>query len=382
MKTVVTAMGRPELHEQLKKEKEIKIIGNDIQYQEGIFEIIEKEKYIHTIIISELISGKLEIKDVIQKIKNINKKIQIIILLEKPKKELEKEIKKLGIKKIGYIHTINKKELMEKIENKKNIKELEKEIETLKELLNKNKEKNHNPIISFLGTGGIGKSICIFNITKLFPVEKILIIDLDILNKSIQQLFKIEKNKNDLEKNIFLKKDKLENYIIKINKKIDILSGEMIFLNKHMEEKNIKNAIYELAEKYDVIFIDTTLECFLNKNREIIEMSQNAIFLIEGTMLEIKKAKNILRIYLEEWNIKTEKIKIIINKYTNCTIDETIIKNIFSEHEIIGKLQYYPQYQMITEKNILRNKKIKKEYENINEKIMQTIRREHQNART
>ena len=42
MKKVLTAMANPELHEKLKEKKEIEIIGKDIQYQEGIFEIIEK----------------------------------------------------------------------------------------------------------------------------------------------------------------------------------------------------------------------------------------------------------------------------------------------------------------------------------------------------
>lgn len=380
MKVVVTAMGKPELHEQLKKEKEIKIIGNDIQYQEGIFEIIEKEKYIHTIIISELISGKLEVQELIKKIKNKNRKIKIIILLEKPKIELEKELKKIGIKEIGYLNRINKKELMEKIENKKDVKELEKENEELKLLLEKNKKENHNPIISILGTSGIGKSIFIHTITRIFPVEKILIIDLDILNKSIQQLFKIERNKNNLEKNIFLKKDKIENYIIKINKKIHILSGQDIFFNKYIENKKIENILYALAEKYDVIFIDTTLEYFLNKNKKIIEMSNYGIFLIEGNMLEIKKVKNIIRIYLEEWEIQSENIKMIINKYTPCSIDEAIIKNIFNEYEIIGKLKYDAHYQMATEKDILCNKKIKKEYQKINEKIIKNVRSKHARA--
>ena len=90
MQIVVTAIGKPELHEELKQLKEIQIIGKDIQYPEGILEIIEKENNIQFIILSEIIFGELEIKKYIQKIKKINSKIKIIILLKNKKIELEK----------------------------------------------------------------------------------------------------------------------------------------------------------------------------------------------------------------------------------------------------------------------------------------------------
>lgn len=388
MQIVVTAIGKPELHEELKQLKEIQIIGKDIQYPEGILEIIEKENNIQFIILSEIIFGELEIKKYIQKIKKINSKIKIIILLKNKKIELEKELKKIGIFKIIYFNQFNKIELLkiiekkEKKENKKSIEELEKEIQTLHHIIEKNKIQKQHSIISILGTGGIGKSVCISNLAKILPVEKILIIDLDILNSSIALLFNIKNNTNHLEKNPFLKKDKIENYIIKINKKIDILLGKNIVCNTHIQNKKIENLILELAEKYDVIFIDTTLECFLGQHKKIIQMSSDAIMLIEGNVLEIQKAKNILQIYVQEWNIPMKNIQIIINKYTKNSIDKDIIKNIFKEHTCIGILQYYTDYQMVTEKNIVLNLKIKKEYQKISDYILKKIGKDKPHART
>ena len=388
MQIVVTAIGKPELHEELKQLKEIQIIGKDIQYPEGILEIIEKENNIQFIILSEIIFGELEIKKYIQKIKKINSKIKIIILLKNKKIELEKELKKIGIFKIIYFNQFNKIELLkiiekkEKKENKKSIEELEKEIQTLHHIIEKNKIQKQHSIISILGTGGIGKSVCISNLAKILPVEKILIIDLDILNSSIALLFNIKNNTNHLEKNPFLKKDKIENYIIKINKKIDILLGKNIVCNTHIQNKKIENLILELAEKYDVIFIDTTLECFLGQHKKIIQMSSDAIMLIEGNVLEIQKAKNILQIYVQEWNIPMKNIQIIINRYTKNSIDKDIIKNIFKEHTCIGILQYYTDYQMVTEKNIVLNLKIKKEYQKISDYILKKIGKDKPHART
>ena len=51
---ILTAIGNPILNNELKKIEDIEVINNDIQYQEGIFEILEIEKEIDFIIISQL----------------------------------------------------------------------------------------------------------------------------------------------------------------------------------------------------------------------------------------------------------------------------------------------------------------------------------------
>ena len=44
MKKIITAINNPKLNEQLKQLNQYKIVAPDIQYQDGIFEILEKEK--------------------------------------------------------------------------------------------------------------------------------------------------------------------------------------------------------------------------------------------------------------------------------------------------------------------------------------------------
>lgn len=360
MKKAITAIVNPELHETLKKQKEIEIIGKDIQYQEGIFEIIENKKEIDIIIISEDIIGNLEIIELIKKIKMINKEIKIIILLDKEKTKLEQEILKLKNTKIIYLSEIQKSLKNARINMPK------------KEIKNKIKKENdgfYNNILTILGTGGVGKSVFIYNLISILSYKKILIIDLDILNNTIQELFKIKKDRNSLEKNIILKKEKIENYIINVNEKVDILSGISILLNSNFQLKKVKDVINKLAKKYDVVLIDTSLESLLDKNRKIIDTSNFAILLTEGSILEVKKTKKILELYSGEGKIKFKNILIVVNKYTNLAMDISILKRLFKGNKVIGKLNYYNDYQLIMEKNILSNLKIKKEYEKIANKI-------------
>ena len=44
MKKILTAVDNPTLNIRLKEEKDIKIIGKDIPYKEGILEFLEKNK--------------------------------------------------------------------------------------------------------------------------------------------------------------------------------------------------------------------------------------------------------------------------------------------------------------------------------------------------
>ena len=70
--------------------------------------------------------------------------------------------------------------------------------------------------------------------------------------------------------------------------------------------------------------------------------------------------------YTKQWKIKKEKIKILINKYNENSIEENIIKNIFSEYSIIGKITMSNKYNQYINENFKNIEKTeKKEYKKI-----------------
>ena len=109
MKKIITAIDNPKLNEELRKEKNLKIIGKDIQYKEAILEILEEDNNIDLIIMSEKIIGEIKIEKLIEKIKIINEKIKIIFILEKENIYLEKILIKNNILDIYYNNKINLK---------------------------------------------------------------------------------------------------------------------------------------------------------------------------------------------------------------------------------------------------------------------------------
>lgn len=144
MKKIITAIGNETLNNILKKENDICVLTKDIQYREGIIEILEENKEVDIIILSNLLQGEITTKQLIQKINEINQKIKIIIIVD-DNEDLENYSSNKGIFKIIKNNELEIKELVKIInDNNENNEELKEEIKKLKDIIleNKNKEKN------------------------------------------------------------------------------------------------------------------------------------------------------------------------------------------------------------------------------------------------
>ena len=376
MKKIITALAEPQLNNELKKEKDFIVIGKDIQYQEGVIEILETEKEVDFLIISEALPGNEKLENLIEKIKQINNEVNIVIILENKKEELEKNLYSKNVYLILY-NKIEIKEIIKLIKNKKEDEneKIKKEINDLKKIIIEQNSKNkqnkkqkikevkelnsQKEIICILGSGGVGKSIFTVNLAKslIYSKKKILIIDFDILNNSLHTILGVKKYSEKISKKIKennLIKDKicLKELKIKINKRIDLISGINLLFDSKYKIDNIQfnNLFNDVKKFYDVIIIDTSSECFFNYTKDIIKKSNINIFIVEPNLLEIQKSKNILKIYKEEWNIDNNKINILFNKFNKNSIDINILKIILSEYNNIGQIDINNKYNLIINK--------------------------------
>lgn len=137
MKKIITALQNENVNKKLSEYNNIKIMANDIQYQEGILEILEIEQNIDFIIFSELLPGNMKIEELIEKIKQKNEKIKIIIILENKKQELENYLLGKGKIFIFYNNEITIEQLIKVIEEKSNQEIIEQELLELKKIINK-----------------------------------------------------------------------------------------------------------------------------------------------------------------------------------------------------------------------------------------------------
>lgn len=401
---ILTALQDPKTNEILKEKTKHNIIETDIQYQEGILETLEKNNKIDLIIISQLLPGNIGFKDLINKIKIINNNIEIIAILENKNNELKDFLKQKNINSIFYNNEITIDELINVIEEKdKNKKEMEinKEIKLLKEIILENnkkieqnkKEKKINKILSILkeekikiiknskinnikkfknkinktqnkkisvvGIPGVGKSIFISLFSKNIKHKKILIIDFDIYNKSLDLIFG------------YNTKVQQEKAIIKINNNIDLLSKiEIFFKESYIEKNKIKNILDSFSKKYDLIIIDNTSEYSCEHTKEILKNSDSIIFLSDANLIELNKTKKLLEKYINKWKIEKERINVVFNKININSINNKILNNLFSDFNILGKINFSNKYNLIINNNLkILNKKINKEYINIIKKM-------------
>ena len=199
------------------------------------------------------------------------------------------------------------------------------------------------------------------------------------------------KNNNDIyeEKNNEIIINYILNNIIKINKKIDLISGDILLndiknnLNKTNNNKNsnsnlinseninkkVNLLINKLSKIYDLIIIDNSSENNIEILKNIINLSNKTIFISDTNLLEINKSIKLLQKYILENKINKNKINIVFNKYNSNSINFNLLKKIFNELNILGYLKYSEKYNKLINKNNkfnFLNKKLRKEYLKIN----------------
>lgn len=339
MKRVITAINNKNIIEKISKNKDLKIIFNNLEYREGILEVIEKIKNIDVIIISELIPGEISIEELIKKIRKVNKKIEIIFILNKNNLEKINKLKELKIDKI-YIENKNGK----KIKNEINIlKIINKKVENKINI----SKINNNKIINIFGKNKSGKTTIIFLIINylLKNNKKILIIN---INKKMGKYY--FKKIKIINKNKFVKINKYEKNLYNIEKNLDL-----IFCTNY---RQIKNDFEKFEKMYDYILIDNMenekvqIEYFLNK-----DYIKN-ILVINSEKLGVSELQKLAKKLNKYEQNQQKSLHIIENKYKLSSISPVVIKEIFNKKIEILKIYKSRYHEKILEK-IWKNRNIK-----------------------
>ena len=312
MKKIITAMGNQSLNKHLCLLEDIEIKEKDIFYKEGVIEFLEKDEDVDIVIINESLC-----------------KNNLFSYL--------KEISKYNVEIYLLLNEDNYKEDLEKIEN---IKFFRFEEDILNEFDNNNNSntftefKKNKRVISILGSYGVGKTIFSSILGKyLARNTKVLIINFDIFSNDLKFLFDVKNQ---------IKSYKLEDLIFKVSKNLYIFNGLKYIFNEtnRIDSHKVKEMLDNFKSNFEYIIIDTSSEIQLKFIKTIFPNSDYNIFLIEPNILEVNKAKELLEVYLLDFNLDLNKTGILINKYNINSIEPKIISNLFEEFNIIGKINY------------------------------------------
>ena len=352
---ILTAILNENINYKLKEYEKINIKYDDIQYEEGLIEILENDSNIDILILNSIfykniISKNLmkllnketiiiliklkeevyEYKENVIQIENRNEDEMINEIINIISNKFEVEINKVS--SINYLKEENEKiknelEMLKKIIEQKKEKKLFEKIKDLKKSkeikegnIDKKSIKKGN-IILFTGVPKTGKTVISSVVAEnLSKYNKVLLIDVNFKEKDLITLFNKKK---------FNEKED-ENILIKINDNLDLLSDLDIVIKDFRTDISSKLDILlnQLLYKYDYLIIDFNLE---NENfifEYILNKADKIFILIEGDLLNLKESKKAFKKITNVINKKT--IQIIINKNNSRFIEKEVIENILN----------------------------------------------------
>lgn len=358
MKKIIIAMNNDYLIKEINSYE--KINYKSVQYREAILEILEKEKNINLIFLDEKIPGEINIEKLIEKIKLINEKINIIFFLEKENNKKINILKKLGVNNIYINNKNNIENVINNLINKKTNNNFKNKLN--KKIENKMNIKN-NKVITIEGKSKSGKTTIAMLLINYLIIKnkKILLINLN--KKTEKKYYKIFKSNKKEKKNKLENKKQIDNELkkseIKVNKNLTFINNFQNIIEKNINDK-IREFIKNYYKYYDYILIDIGDKGNKLLKNQLFKNSDKNLIVINSDIINYKELKNIR---------KNKKSYIIYNKYKMLSISDLILKNIvgknfYSKIPFNNNYKYLPK-EFLKNKNKFINYKIEKQLKRI-----------------
>lgn len=365
MYKVISALGGEFVKNKL-VETGYEVIG-DFDNQESLFRHLERKNY-NALILSDNLAGFYSKYGLIKKIKDMNKKIKMIVILEEEDEKFKKYLVENGIDDFFHNGKFSLEDITSRIDmyESENLKKAQNIYLKTSENISKEEKSiislNSQNIFAIFGNTGCGKSLFTYLYSKYLGAVsnlKILVMDFDTEKGDINLFFNLQnvpqyreyelpEDKNSslnylvdmIDKGIFTEYN-FENCLIK-DKNIELVPGNTsinVCLNTMVPSYYEK--ILEMAKiKFDVIFLDMSSSLFLDSTQFSVCNATDIFFLIEANKLSVERCKRTLKEICENWDIDKKKIKILVNKYKNGSMEKELIKQLLREYEVIGFLPF------------------------------------------
>lgn len=337
---ILVALDNKEIKEKLNIKYGNKVYNYDFSYKEDVIEYLKRYSDDYIILTRLDLSGNISYKEYILSLKNLSNKSKIVIILNK-----------LNIDDRKFLYA---NEIFNIIEgNEIDIDVIYNQIETedkvvYKTIYKQPNENNTKRSIAVLGTNGAGKSFVsylIANSIAKYTKKDVALISMDSKNSCQEILgnincidYETSEYINEISKN----EENVEKYVNQSNyyKNLWYIISKNNYNQKNNNNINIKKFIENLEIKYNYVVFDTST-CYLNTDvSQLIDWVDEIIFVINPNYISLKQAKFILDFLSNSLNVKNNKIKVVVNKIGEFSLDIRQIKSILKLDNKIMNIKY------------------------------------------
>ncbi len=337
---ILVALDNKEIKEKLNIKYGNKVYNYDFSYKEDVIEYLKRYSDDYIILTRLDLPGNISYKEYILSLKKLSNKSKIVIILNK-----------LNIDDRKFLYA---NEIFNIIEgNEIDIDVIYNQIETedkvvYKTIYKKPNENNTRRSIAVLGTNGAGKSFVsylIANSIAKYTKKDVALISMDSKNSCQEILgnincidYETSEYINEISKN----EENIEKYVNQSNyyKNLWYIISKNNYNQKNNNNINIKKFIENLENKYNYVVFDTST-CYLNTDvSQLIDWVDEIIFVINPNYISLKQAKFLLDFLSNSLNVKNNKIKIVVNKIGEFSLDIRQIKSILKLDNKIMNIKY------------------------------------------
>lgn len=337
---ILVALDNKEIKEKLNIKYGNKVYNYDFSYKEDVIEYLKRYSDDYIILTRLDLPGNISYKNYILNLKNLSNNSKLVII-----------VNKLNIDDRKFLYA---NEIFNIIEgNEIDIDVIYNQIETedkvvYKTIYKQPNENNTKRSIAVLGTNGAGKSFVsylIANSIAKYTKKDVALISMDSKNSCQEILgnincidYETSEYINEISKN----EENVEKYVNQSNyyKNLWYIISKNNYNQKNNNNINIKKFIENLENKYNYVVFDTST-CYLNTDvSQLIDWVDEIIFVINPNYISLKQAKFLLDFLSNSLNVKNNKIKVVVNKIGEFSLDIRQIKSILKLDNKIMNIKY------------------------------------------
>lgn len=337
---ILVALDNKEIKEKLNIKYGNKVYNYDFSYKEDVIEYLKRYSDDYIILTRLDLPGNISYKEYILSLKNLSNNSKLVII-----------VNKLNIDDRKFLYA---NEIFNIIEgNEIDIDVIYNQIETedkvvYKTIYKQPNENNTQRSIAVLGTNGAGKSFVsylIANSIAKYTKKDVALISMDSKNSCQEILgnincidYETSEYINEISKN----EENVEKYVNQSNyyKNLWYIISKNNYNQKNNNNINIKKFIENLENKYNYVVFDTST-CYLNPDvSQLIDWVDEIIFVINPNYISLKQAKFLLDFLSNSLNVKNNKIKVVVNKIGEFSLDIRQIKSILKLDNKIMNIKY------------------------------------------